>query len=683
MEVVEMYTKTIEHLRRGIHEIAAAGGLGILMALALLAAACPAAGRAAELAVTRTDDPVPDSCQPADCSLREAVIAANGRGGADTIRLVPGSYTLSQPRPAAGDFGFAQVGDLDVDEDLAIEGPPLGAASTAGGGTRATVDGNGAVIGDRVFEVDAGGSLRLRRLRIVGGEAQKTDDDNGDGVPDFARGGAVRIEAGGALDLEHDLLAANTAEAFGQGGAIYNAGELRVSDSLFTYNQAVEGFSGAIHTAPGASADLARADFEANVAGFGGAIGAYGITTLTDSDLIANHAGIGGAIRAGGANSLTTLANVTLAHNDSTGDGAAIRARDGAGLFLDAVTIARNTADVDGTGDGDAAIALRRDTLATGAELRNTILAANEDGSPGAGGVPDCEVSGGAAIVFAGYDLLGDRHGCELTIPLGTDGNQLPNSGFALDSGLDLAAAENGGPTRTLALLPGSRAIDAGDPAPPGAAGACPVADQRGEPRLRCDIGAFELQPREAPAEAGPQAPTGGAGSPGTAGSPSTTAPADTTAPLISHASLSRRRFRVGREPTALVARRRAAVGARVRFGLSEASRVSLRMLRLLPGRRVRRSGRARCARPTPRLRHKHGCVRRRRAGVLRRGLPAGEAEIPFSGRIGRRALRPGRYRLRISAVDRAGNRSRTAVLPFVVVAKQATGGGRDARPND
>jgi hypothetical protein len=53
--------------------------------------------------------------------------------------------------------------------------------------------------------------------------------------------------------------------------------------------------------------------------------------------------------------------------------------------------------------------------------------------------------------------------------------------------------ADNGGPTPTVALLPGSPAIDAGDDS------VCPPTDQRGVSRpqgLACDIGAFELVPQ-------------------------------------------------------------------------------------------------------------------------------------------------------------------------------------------
>ena len=56
---------------------------------------------------------------------------------------------------------------------------------------------------------------------------------------------------------------------------------------------------------------------------------------------------------------------------------------------------------------------------------------------------------------------------------------------------------DNGGPTFTHALLQGSPAIDAGNPATPGSgANACPATDQREVARPqgpRCDIGAFEL----------------------------------------------------------------------------------------------------------------------------------------------------------------------------------------------
>lgn len=86
------------------------------------------AALAADFTVTRTDDPSPGDCAPDDCSLREAVIAANNRGGPDRILLSNQVYSLTRPIATTGDFGFAQVADLDVYDDLTIEGPAGGSA---------------------------------------------------------------------------------------------------------------------------------------------------------------------------------------------------------------------------------------------------------------------------------------------------------------------------------------------------------------------------------------------------------------------------------------------------------------------------------------------------------------------------------------------------------------------------
>ena len=68
--------------------------------------------QAAEFTVSREDDPVPDACVPGDCSLREAVIAANVSVDGDNIITVPaGTYVLTQP---GADEDAAQTGDLDL-----------------------------------------------------------------------------------------------------------------------------------------------------------------------------------------------------------------------------------------------------------------------------------------------------------------------------------------------------------------------------------------------------------------------------------------------------------------------------------------------------------------------------------------------------------------------------------------
>jgi hypothetical protein len=72
--------------------------------------------------------------------------------------------------------------------------------------------------------------------------------------------------------------------------------------------------------------------------------------------------------------------------------------------------------------------------------------------------------------------------------------DQVGTSANPLDPGLDPKGLQNnGGPTRTIALLAGSRAIDAGDDS-----NYVTIYDQRGQPRwagAHIDIGAFEFQP--------------------------------------------------------------------------------------------------------------------------------------------------------------------------------------------
>jgi hypothetical protein len=103
--------------------------------------------------------------------------------------------------------------------------------------------------------------------------------------------------------------------------------------------------------------------------------------------------------------------------------------------------------------------------------LQNSILCPNAPG--------DTNVFG--PLVDAGYNIDSGKH------------NSLTNSTSLNDVNPALAPLGNyGGPTPTMALLPGSPAIDAGDP------NAFPATDQRGRPRPygpAPDIGAFEYTP--------------------------------------------------------------------------------------------------------------------------------------------------------------------------------------------
>jgi hypothetical protein len=124
-------------------------------------------------------------------------------------------------------------------------------------------------------------------------------------------------------------------------------------------------------------------------------------------------------------------------------------------------------------------------------EIGNTILNAGPSG-------PNIANNGGT-VTSHGYNLSSDDGGGYLTGP-GDQINTDPLLG---------PLQNNGGPTLTHALLPGSPAINTGDPnfTPP------PSYDQRG-PRFRrvfngrIDVGSFEAQPQPPPFPAPRPRPT-------------------------------------------------------------------------------------------------------------------------------------------------------------------------------
>jgi hypothetical protein len=136
---------------------------------------------------------------------------------------------------------------------------------------------------------------------------------------------------------------------------------------------------------------------------------------------------------------------------------------------------------------------------------------------------------------------------------------------------------------------------------------------------------------------------------------------ADTTVPLLTDLAIAPGKFRAaGSGPSAA-----AKIGATTVFTLSEPAMVSFRVERRLTGRR---SGK-RCVKPTPRNRKHKRCARYVgvKGGFDRLGAK-GPNGFHFSGRVGDRKLKPGRYRLLGTAVDGAGNLSRVGRAPFRIV---------------
>jgi hypothetical protein len=167
-----------------------------------------------------------------------------------------------------------------------------------------------------------------------------------------------------------------------------------------------------------------------------------------------------------------------------------------------------------------------------------------------------------------------------------------------------------------------------------------------GEQALRCSV------PPPPPPPPAPEPPAPPPPPPATRPAPPVR---DSVAPQLTGVAFTNRRFRTRRRRARSAGRKRARVGTKVAYTLSEPAVVRLAF---------KRRARVRCAAPKT----KQACYRWRDAGALRHLSGAGAAKLRFRGKVGRKSLRPGSYRAWVRAVDAAGNRSKATRLAFVVV---------------
>jgi DNA-binding beta-propeller fold protein YncE len=132
----------------------------------------------------------------------------------------------------------------------------------------------------------------------------------------------------------------------------------------------------------------------------------------------------------------------------------------------------------------------------------------------------------------------------------------------------------------------------------------------------------------------------------------------DVVKPVLSSVRVSPRAF-FAAGPTSAAAK----TGTTFRYRLSEASRVSIAIDRVLPGRRVGRK----CRPVTRRNRQKRHCTRYRRVGSLSQSGKRRLNRRRFSGRLRGKALAPGVYRATLSATDAQKNRSKARTVRFRV----------------
>ncbi len=396
-------------------------------------------------------------------------------------------YTRIRDALSAANAGdIISVGAGTYKETLTI---PLSVTLTGAGARNTIIDGNK---GGTVVTVNAGATVAISGVIIQNGLTS-------------GNGGGIYIASGGALTLTNSMVSGNVSyNIAGGGGGLYNAGTLTLTDSTLSVNAVYNGSGGGLYNV--GTLMLTDSTISSNKAsGYGGGgIFNSGTLTLTSSTVATNTAsfcgfGCGNIAFGGGIDNQggkLTLTNSTLSGNTASGGyGGGIYNYQGT-LALTSSTVSGNTANPGAgvvAGGGLDEVNVLGNTLT----LTDTIVAGN---SAGDGLGADCS----GHLNSGDYNLIQDIAGCNIVTAAhditGTD----PLLGPLRD---------NGGPTLTMALLPGSPAIDV---IPLGNLGGL-TTDQRGQPRPDSgealgDIGAFEVQdtpiPTNTPIDTATDTPT-------------------------------------------------------------------------------------------------------------------------------------------------------------------------------
>jgi hypothetical protein len=408
------------------------------------------------------------------------------------------------------------LASLGVTGNVIITGSTFTDDSAVGGNGANFNNGNAsnAKGGSIYFE---GGTLNIDGSRFLlssahgglGGDSNASNQENG-GAGGSAQGGGAWI-GGGTVSINNSTFEScaatggnagpgqNSGNFGGEsgGGGLYSLGSVTVTNSTFDLDSSTGGRGG---DSFGPNAFGAH-NAEDGGAARGGAILADGGSLIIDTATFANNSANGGnggdggeTNGAGGQHGAGGLAY-----------GGAITNNNAATINIKHGTISGNNAQAGNSGvnQGGANRPARLVAEGTGGGIRvgpgsvtleNTIIAVNTaaNGAGNTTGAPTPGPNVDGPVTSNGHNLLG----------VATEATGFTGTGDQTGANPMLAAlADNGGPTRTMALSAGSPAIDAGV-----AAGAS--FDQRGLARTYddvgvpdaatsdgTDIGAFELQP--------------------------------------------------------------------------------------------------------------------------------------------------------------------------------------------
>jgi len=365
--------------------------------------------------------------------LIAAVNTANASGGANTIQLQPGTYSLRAP-------------DNNTDGPNGL--PSITSALTiVGAGVGTTIIERDPTAPDfRLLHVAATGLLKLERLTARGGR-----------VTGMSSGGAGILNRGTAILSQSALTDCMTRGIdAGGGGGIVSVGRLVIAGSTVSHNSA-GGFGGGLFTL-GGLLTVVDSTISGNTGNLGGGLFIGGQMAIIIGSTIADNISTDGSGGGVFSQSPVAIINSTLTGNFTNFGGGGLADSGGGGIIINS-TIANNDIPVGGEALFASSALAVYNTIVSGRQILGHPACFGRVTSLGNNLFSDSS----CAVGLLSGDLSGDPRLGDFT----DDGT--PGHGF-------------------LPLLRRSPALNAGD------AGACLPTDQRGHRRTAkgCDIGAIE-----------------------------------------------------------------------------------------------------------------------------------------------------------------------------------------------
>ncbi len=327
-----------------------------------------AAANAATYTVTKTADTNDGTCD-ADCSLREAVAAANATADNDTVEFDAGVFAAPQTIILAG----MQL-IVSNNGTLTINGPEA---------SELTISGNNVT---RVFLINAGANAVINTVKITSGSSNfgggfvnlgdlTVNNVTVTGNTSVNGGGGFRVEPNSTTTINSSIVSNNSSV---NGGGIDSFGNaaININDSTVSGNTASNASGGVANTGTLIANDSIFSDNRA--VGFtGGGIGNFGTATINGSTIRNNSApgNSGGGIYSTSGGSLT-VTDSTISGNSTVGNGGGVRIFNGTATFSNS-TVSGNTANGNGGGISNSGVATISNSLVSDNTANNGAGAAN------------------------------------------------------------------------------------------------------------------------------------------------------------------------------------------------------------------------------------------------------------------------------------------------------------------